>query len=49
MKKNVRFHGSRVMGTVKQRGRSYSKDFVSSYKRRMIDEKGSRNVPFYFL
>ena len=41
MKKNVRFHGSR--------GRSYSKDFVSSYKRRMIDEKGSRNVPFYFL
>lgn len=49
MKKNVRFHGSRVMGTVKQRDRSYSKDFVSSYKRRMIDEKESRNVPFYFL
>ena len=47
--KNVRFHGSRVMGTVKQRDRSYSKDFVSSYKRRMIDEKESRNVPFYFL
>lgn len=48
MKKNVRFHGSRVMGTVKQRGRSYSKDFVSFYNRRMVDERKQKCFLFYY-